>query len=518
MKQKEALEILKMGHNVFLTGSAGSGKTFLLNQYIDYLRKKKVNIGITASTGIAATHMNGVTVHSWSGMGIKDKLTNKDIQKLLKRKRLKSNFEKTKVLVIDEISMLHHFQLDLVDRICKAFRQNYEPFGGMQVILCGDFFQLPPVSKENNKVCFVSESDIWPDMNLKVCYLDEQHRHSDSELTKVLNDIRADNVGEYTLEPLRKRYKNGNINFSNLTKLYTHNIDVDTINNRELEKLEGESSVYTMTSRGNRKLVETLKKNCLAPEELVLKKGALVMFVKNNFEEEYVNGTLGIVVDFNDEGLPVVKTARGRTIHANYKSWMFEEDGKAIAEISQIPLRLAWAITVHKSQGMTLDAAEIDLSKSFVEGMGYVALSRVRSLSGLKLMGLNDMALRINKEVLELDKELMKASGDVCSELSELPIQEKEKCQQEFLDSIVEKVEATPEKAKKNKSLNSDKAYSVAEINKVYPTAYKRWTEDEEKELVNAFDAGTVVKKIAKLLGRQTGGIRSRLKKLGKVD
>ena len=442
MKQKEALEILKMGHNVFLTGSAGSGKTFLLNQYIDYLKKKKVNVGVTASTGIAATHMNGVTVHSWSGMGIKDKLSDKDIQKLLTKKRLKKNFGKTKILVIDEISMLHHFQLDLVDRLCKAFKQSYEPFGGMQVILCGDFFQLPPVSKENNKVCFVNESDIWSNMNLKVCYLDEQHRHSDSELTKVLNDIRADNVGEHALESLKKRYRNDSVDSSSLTKLYTHNVDVDAVNNRALEKLGGKLSVSRMTSRGNSKLVETLKRNCLAPEELTLKKGALVMFVKNSIEGDYVNGTLGIVVDFSNDGLPVVKTSRGRIIHAGRKSWVIEEEGKAIAEISQIPLRLAWAITVHKSQGMTLDAAEIDLSRSFVEGMGYVALSRVRSLSGLKLIGLNDMALRINKEVLEFDKELIKSSGNVCLELNELSSQEKEKRQKEFKEklSVVEPV------------------------------------------------------------------------------
>lgn len=435
MTQKEALDILKMGHNVFLTGSAGSGKTFLLNQYVDYLRKKKVKVGITASTGIAATHMNGVTIHSWSGMGIKDSLTDYDMQKLLKKRHLKKNFKKTKVLVIDEISMLHHFQLDMIDKICRAFRQKNEPFGGMQVILCGDFFQLPPVNRRGDEVCFATESDIWPNMDLKVCYLREQHRHGDDELTKILNDIRAGSVGEHTLKLLKKRYS-GSVETGNLTKLYTHNVDVDAINNGELQKLEGGHIVYAMTSRGNPKLAEVLKKNCLAPEQLALKKGALVMFVKNSFEEDYVNGTLGRVIGFNKEGLPIVKTNKDRIIHVDRKSWMIEEEGKAIVEINQVPLRLAWAITVHKSQGMTLDAAEIDLSKSFVEGMGYVALSRVRSLDGLKLVGLNDMALRVNEAVLELDKELVKMSEDARQNLNKLITRKKEKRWEEFLPPL----------------------------------------------------------------------------------
>jgi len=148
MTQQEAMEILKMGYNVYLTGQPGSGKTFLLNKYIDYLKRDHRGVAVTASTGIAATHMQGVTIHSWSGLGIKEKLTQTDLRKLLKRNYLKKRFRHTGVLIIDEISMLHAFQFDLINYICRAFKNSAEAFGGMQVVCSGDFFQLPPVAKK----------------------------------------------------------------------------------------------------------------------------------------------------------------------------------------------------------------------------------------------------------------------------------------------------------------------------------------------------------------------------------
>lgn len=444
MTQEEALDILKMGSNVYLTGSAGSGKTFLLNTYINYLKSNNVEVGITASTGIAATHMGGMTIHSWSGLGIRDQLSDKDLKKLLETRRLIARFKKVKVLIIDEVSMLHPYQLDLVDEICKMFKsQPFKPFGGMQVVLCGDFFQLPPVNKDSREINFIDKSDIWQHMNLKICYLHEQFRHGSEELAQVLDDIRRGEVEDETLEPLRRRYKKSIKGLANPTKLYTHNADVDLINNRELEKLEGETKTYYMESIGNRKITEILKKNCLAPEELQLKKNALVMFVKNNFEKNYVNGTLGKIIGFTEENEPVVRTMHGKEISVEPVSWTIEEDGKVKAEVSQIPLRLAWAITVHKSQGMTLDAAEVDLSKAFVEGMGYVALSRVRTIEGLKLMGLNNIALKVNDYALSLDKKLIRSSEEDALELENLTPREKAERQEQFLRSI------TPEKKEK---------------------------------------------------------------------
>jgi hypothetical protein len=438
MTQEEALEILKMGHNVFLTGSAGSGKTFVLNKYIQFLRENKVGVGVTASTGIAATHMNGMTIHSWSGLGILDVLSPEKIEKILKKSQIARRFKKTKVLIIDEVSMLHSFRLDILDELLKSFFENELPFGGLQVVLCGDFFQLPPISQNGKKADFVNKSNIWENMELKVCYLNTQYRQKNDGLLDVLESIRMGNAGEETLLALKERY-NKSLNSPSITKLHTHNFNVDMINDREINKLSGDAKSYQMQFSGNKKLLEFLKNSCLSPERLILKKSAFVMFTKNNFENGYVNGTLGEVVDFSETGLPIVKTLNGKEILAEPEEWTVEEDGKVRAQVRQIPLRLAWAITIHKSQGMTLDAAEIDLSRSFVEGMGYVALSRVSKLSGLSLLGLNEMALKVNEDALAFDKELKKASEKARESLKKL----KDEKKKEKINKFVGRVEKT---------------------------------------------------------------------------
>ena len=436
MTQNEALDILKLGHNVFLTGPAGSGKTFLLNQFIQYLRMNNVPVGITASTGIAATHMGGTTIHSWSGMGIRDSLDDREIGELLKRAYLRKHLLRTRVLIIDEVSMLHDFQLDMIHRICRAFKKIEQPFGGMQVVMCGDFFQLPPVTKGQTPSRFVTESTIWQDMYLKICYLDEQHRQSDRAFLRVLNDIRSGEVNEDTVEYLSERLNKDPEGYTSPTRLFTHNADVDVINKTHLEELTGEAHEYFMVSRGGLGLLEGLRRSCLAPERLVLKKGAKVMFVKNNYEEGYVNGTLGEVIGFSKEDLPIVRTFDGSEITVSKVSWEVKEENVELAAIAQIPLRLAWAITVHKSQGMSLDAAEVDLSRSFVPGQGYVALSRLRGLQGLKLMGMNQMALQVNPQVSEMDRDFRKRSDEGVGILSDMDKQKKEQMQKDYLNYL----------------------------------------------------------------------------------
>ena len=438
MKQSEALDILKMGHNVFLTGAAGSGKTYVLNQYISFLKGGGVSVGVTASTGVAATHMQGMTIHSWAGIGIKADISSGDLSKMAKKSYLKKRFKYAKVLIIDEVSMLHHFRLDMVDSVCRAMKEDERPFGGLQIVLCGDFFQLPPISRGAEKASFVYHSDIWQDqdMDLKVCYLDEQHRQRDDELLDILNDIRNNTVTDATLNPLRRRYKKRIDGVVEPTKLYTHNSDVDRINERALDNIDGVEKTYEMTSTGKQKLVEVLMKSCLAPEILRLKKDAAVMFVKNNHDKGYVNGTLGKIADFDEFGSPVVRLRDGTEITATPESWVIEENGKVLAEISQVPLRLAWAITVHKSQGMSLDAAEMDLSKSFELGMGYVALSRVRTLEGLRMLGWGERAGEVNEEVLAFDQEFKKEAKGVAEWLKDLGKTVIKESQKKFFDNI----------------------------------------------------------------------------------
>lgn len=416
MQQDQAFNLLKLGKNIFLTGAAGSGKTYLLNKYINFLKENDVSVAVTASTGIAATHIQGTTIHSWSGIGVRDVLTQKDLDKIITNDRVKRNYKKTKVLIIDEISMLHKHQLDMVDTIARHIRNSEQAFGGIQVVLCGDFFQLPPVSSSFNseEKMFAFESEAWIRGDFHVCYLHEQHRQGDDPLLTILNDIRNGTTGEHTKVPLRTRYKKEPQGATKATRLYSRNINVDAINASELEKIPGQEKIFNMQTRGFNTLVDGLKKSCLAHECLKLKIGAEVMFIKNDLLGEYVNGTRGVVTGFisSDGAWPIVKTYDNRSIVAYPEDWKYEDNGVIRATISQVPLRLAWAITIHKSQGMTLDAAEMDLGDAFEPGMGYVALSRVRSLNGLKLMNLNEMALKVHPKILEHDKIFKACSAD----------------------------------------------------------------------------------------------------------
>jgi ATP-dependent exoDNAse (exonuclease V) alpha subunit len=442
MTQAQAFSIMKTGVNIYLTGSAGSGKTYLLNQYIKWLQEHDIAVAVTASTGIAATHMNGMTIHGWSGIGIKEHLDEHDLELLEAKPYLWKRFEKARVLIIDEVSMLHAHRLDMIERVCRRFKRSDKPFGGLQVILSGDFFQLPPINRSNETDLkdMVIYSTAWQLMNPAICYLTEQHRQEDEILTSILNTIRDNTINEEQFKHLEKRIMAKLPNDVKATKLYTHNANVDHENHLALAEITAEEKIYRMTSTGPEPLVEILKKSCLAHQELRLKIGAEVMCIKNNFEEGYVNGTRGKVISFldsNDLGgqvyTPVVELYNGKTIFVTPETWAIEEDGKVKASISQLPLRLAWAITIHKSQGMSLDNAEIDLSRAFAYGMGYVALSRVRTLSGIRLIGFSPDALKVDPKVLEFDQGLRHESEQNESMFGKLKASEQEKFERDFI-------------------------------------------------------------------------------------
>lgn len=520
MTQKEAISILKLGVNVFLTGEPGAGKTHTINEYIKWLRERGVEPAVTASTGIAATHVNGMTIHSWSGIGIKKRVTDWDIEMIQSREKTAQRIVQAKVLIIDEISMLDADTLNSVDKVLRALRQpvlsEAKPFGGLQVIFVGDFFQLPPVSREG-EVRFAFDSQAWRDANPVVCYLSEQHRQGSGDFLDLLGAIRSGDVQEVHYETIRSRMKKAPA--KKATRLHTHNAEADAINVESLAEVKSASRVFHMTSKGSRTLVEALKQNCLSPETLTLKIGATVMFTRNNFEAGYVNGTLGEVVDFAPSGYPIVKTKSGLRIEAGLGEWSVADGAKILAQIKQVPLRLAWAITVHKSQGMSLDAAIIDLSKAFEFGQGYVALSRVRSLEGLFLEGFNDRALMLHPEIVSQDSVFRRKSDAARARIISIEKKEREAMEQNFLKAIGAR---EPREIEGKEFATDGKAVGgtgkLAKTREKFPNANRPWTKDDDEKLTDMFTSNTPHSKIAKEFGRKTGAITARLAKLGLIE
>ncbi len=435
MTQAEALTILKTGANVYLTGEPGSGKTHTINEFIGWLRESGVEPSVTAATGIAATHVAGMTLHSWSGIGISESLSRADVDRIAGKEHIAKRIAKAKVLIIEEISMLSAATFEMADAVCREVRRVDKPFGGLTVILVGDFFQLPPVSRGKN-VEFAYASKVWRDLNLITCYLTEQYRQDDIEFLGVLSAIRSGQVEELHYEELMRRHIEPTELPADAPKLFSHNADVDRINAGELAKLKGASKKFKMSSKGKDSLVDGLIRGCLSPEVLELKEGAAVMFTKNSPQGRFVNGTLGVVSGWGADGMPIVKTKDNLRITAEPMEWQLEEQGKVKASIAQLPLRLAYAMTVHKSQGMSMDAAIMDLSKAFEYGQGYVALSRVRRLSGVYLTGLNARALEVHPEILEKDRDFRAASEAARDAFAAMPEAEVTSMQKKFVKAM----------------------------------------------------------------------------------
>ncbi|PIU15394.1 AAA family ATPase [bacterium (Candidatus Gribaldobacteria) CG08_land_8_20_14_0_20_39_15] len=434
MTQEQAIEILKTGANVFLTGEPGSGKTYIVNQYADYLRASNIQTAITASTGIAATHLNGLTIHSWSGIGIKEKLSRNDLEKITNSRYITNRVAKANVLIIDEISMLEAGTFALVDLVCQKIRGSGKPFGGLQIVAVGDFFQLPPISKNGKNSQFAFQSNVWEKTNFVVCYLTEQYRQDDQEFLTILSAIRANGFTASHLQSIQTRIIELAQSPKDITRIFSHNVDVDAINSQELAGLPGKAKVFYMFSRGRESFVANLKKGCLSPEVLELKIGACVMFTKNNVKEGFVNGTIGKVVGFNQEtAYPVVQITNGEQVEVWPMEWTVEENGSIKARITQIPLRLAWAITIHKSQGMSLDCAVMDLQKTFEFGQGYVALSRVRRLSGLYLLGYNRQAFLTHPDMQNQDQIFRSQSQQAQASFALIPKEQIVQQQNNFL-------------------------------------------------------------------------------------
>ena len=502
MNQGLALEILLSGQSVFLTGPAGTGKTFVLNQFIKLAKYEGKHVSVTATTGLAATHLGGTTIHAWAGIGVNDYLPQGFAEHIAKGRR--EIIEKTDILIIDEISMLHDYRLDMVDEACRLVRRKDEPFGGIQVVLSGDFFQLPPVNREGSRQGgFVVNSNVWRELEPVIIYLDQQYRQREGDdLLDILTSMRANDIRRRHAEKLLARSDATPPPDTTLTELHTTNVDVDRINERQLAQLDGDELTYQQHTTGSANYVENLQRSVLAPAALVLKQGALVMAVKNDMNRRYVNGSIGTVVDFEPAtDYPVVEFMNGKTITMQPDTWELRDGDKKRASISQVPLRLAWAITVHKSQGMTLDAARIDLRKAFVPGMGYVALSRVKNIDNLYLTGINRMALQMSDEAHQIDEHLRMRAAQDAKRFAHLQAQ-----------ADGRKLEV-PDKKKKKSSSSTGWAEKIAKMRETYPNAYMPWTDREDAELKQEFQLGRSVTELSKKLGRHEGSIKMRLQK-----
>ena len=501
MKQSLALEILLSGKSALLTGPAGTGKTFVLNQFIRASKDEGKYVSVTATTGLAATHLGGTTIHAWAGIGVLDYLPDRFVDHIAKGRR--EIIEKTDILIIDEISMLHDYRLDMVDEVCRLVRKASDvPFGGIQIVMSGDFFQLPPVNRVGSREGgFVVYSDAWRELNPVILYLDEQFRQREGDvLLDILTSLRANDLRRHHAEKLLERTKYEPPTDADLTELHTVNIDVDQINRRRLAGLAGDEVQYTQHTTGSANYVENLQRSVLAPVELVLKLGALVMAVKNDQSKRYANGSIGMVVDFEPAtDYPVVQFRNGRTVVMQPDTWELRDGDKKRASISQVPLRLAWAITVHKSQGMTLDAARIDLRKAFVPGMGYVALSRVRDIDNLYLTGINRTALQMSDEAYTIDERLkMRAVND-----------------RERFQYLQRKAEERAAKPLKNPSKKKSSSWSekIAKMREIHPNAYKPWQPQDDEALKLGFINGESIEHLSTQLGRHEGSIKMRLQK-----
>ncbi len=405
-RQAAAKAAALSGDNVFMTGPGGTGKSEMTRDIVATLRGQGKKVAVTASTGIAAIAVGGTTLHSLMGLGIAGnraeamkKLGPETIARVQKR------LQYVDTIVVDEISMITGDHLDMADwwlnMVAEASPGNFKPFGGYQMIFVGDFLQLPPVVKDDaklvNKYAFQSES--WANAKLHECYLTKSFRQGDREFVRHLNRIRLGELDDETIEffaPCVGR------KLDEPTRLFPTNREAQDLNMRRLDGLKGSYWSHEALLDGNDKWFDALRNNCIAEVSLELKLGAPVIFLKNNRELGYINGMRGVVRGFHADYIEVEATD-GRTFQVPQETWeMTNADNLILASLTQYPLKLAWALTCHKSQGMTLERVQVDLTNTFERAMGYVSLSRAKSLEGLSLdVPLHRSQVRASKQCVD---------------------------------------------------------------------------------------------------------------------
>ncbi|KAK9885232.1 hypothetical protein WA026_010735 [Henosepilachna vigintioctopunctata] len=405
LEQKEVLQACLSGQNIFFTGSAGTGKSFLLRKIIGAL-PADVTVA-TASTGVAACHIGGITLHQFAGIGIGSGSVDRCVD-MLSKGIAASLWRKCKHLVIDEVSMIDADFFQKVEEVARKIRKSDKPFGGIQLILCGDFFQLPPVGKfESSKkeINFCFQTEAWKNCVQRTFELTKVHRQEEQEFIDILNEVRIGKVTakseKILTETARQKIEQDGIL---ATRLCSHTQDANIINESKLKELPGEMKVFDAQDSSPSASV-TLDNLTTVPRKLELKVGAQVMLLKNiNVSKGLVNGARGVVKEFKDD-LPLVKF-RNQLYLALPERWAVKTTSGGIAARRQVPLRLAWAFSIHKSQGLTLDCVEMSLGRVFEAGQAYVALSRAQSLKMLRVLDFKASQVWANPNVVDFYNKL----------------------------------------------------------------------------------------------------------------
>lgn len=400
---------MKSNNNIFLTGQAGTGKSTTIKNYIKWAEENGIIVGLTASTGIAAVNIGGVTIHTFLGSKIANSI--EEYKKIKISATYKEALEKgmkiIDVLVIDEVSMLTATYIDMIDYILKTNTgEKNLPFGGKKIIFTGDFLQLPPVEKGERKFAF--ESEAWKNANVKTYNLTKIHRQADENFTHHLSKVRVGLADEETIEYFQSINKKEDDDSSDGVKLFSRNINVDEYNEKKLDLIQGESKFYDAVLTGSSAEKEIIKKRVLANERLELKIGAKVMALKNESDLKYVNGSTGIVINLYEDSVKV-KFDNGYVCNIVPKTWEnLDINRKILSTFEQIPLKLAYAITIHKSQGMTIDNLVVNCDGIFEKGQFYVAVSRARTKEGLKLINFMPKNIVADQKAVEFYKKFDK--------------------------------------------------------------------------------------------------------------
>jgi ATP-dependent DNA helicase PIF1 len=415
--QNKALQWMGGSKNVFLSGGAGTGKSFLIKEFMRGVDASR--FPLLASTGAAAVLLGGRTFHSFFGLGILEGGVLATMNRALKDRRLARRLKKVKGFILDEVSMVSGEAFDCAEKIARLFGRSDEPWGGLKVICVGDFAQLPPISRKNfddphsqptRDWAFLT--DAWKQSDFQSLELDEIMRaQEDKEFCEVLNDLRWGKLTSKARNLLDWRKMMPSDEEADLgTYLYSRKMDVERINLRRLEALPGKSKTYETEYLGAERYTKILRGQAPVPEKIEIKKGALVMCRQNDPKGRWVNGSLGTVLAFDQDEIEL-QLLSGSTVSLDkVRFTMLDADGHEVAVAKNFPLTLAYAITIHKAQGATLDQVTTDLSRLWEPGQAYVALSRVRNSAGLFLNSWDENSIFTDSKVRQFYESLPKAS------------------------------------------------------------------------------------------------------------